>query len=393
MKDRMKRFCGRAVAVVSALLFVASSFQLIVFADDPVGNVVDYSLEETLNFIGHSVSGYYQSTSGMKKISFELQNVRWNSYVSTNGSSFDLSLKRFAVYSAPYPSDMVTSGAVICDLGLKFSNCYYMELYCGGAHNSSFYRDGMLTTVRPLNYVTIGDSRNNNSYHYITADIRSGRTTRPNAVILTAQNTGVQLANVGIVGGAFSFSQRQTVDVGELCFSYPYTPSGQYDQELWFCVSNISTNTDAVFLGGSYFTSQGLVSGDISGTITDSSGNSSDLNIPNVNLDVNIDVPDYSSKLDDLENAINPSLDSSQADIYNRFDSEGEEYNTLENSLLDNMASQIDNMDSIAFEFDPTYVEEAEDFTPLFNYPLVMWMTNLVLIISLISFLIFGKWV
>lgn len=387
MKKRFKAILGRVAALASALLFSISSLTFPASADS------EYQMTSISNDVFRSIlmpgtdhlNGYYLSTDGSYKPCTFVPRAYFTTFV---GSDISGGVQNYLAQSSclsfgctDYGSDIALTGNFLypifkIPLNLHFGNvkeCYYGCTYYVG--NTSFY-DYPIGSIRPYAYMVAGSY--NSSITYIGAN-SSGF---PNRATITT-SSGAPLSLFTSILGSFS-SSGSDLYISELDICCADLGNGE---------ANISVivprlNNDYIIFANSEPPSFSSSSGTVSGTASENSSGGFD-----VDFDISLDVPDYSYRLDAIEGAINPSLDSAQADIYNDFDSEGEEYHNLENSLLDNMASQIDNMDSIAFEFDPTYVEEAEDFTPLFNYPLVMWMTNLVLIISLISFLIFGKWV
>lgn len=394
MKKRFKAILGRVAALVSALPFVISSLSLSVSADTYYTRL---SWSTFSSLIGSTVQGYYLADGGVLKpitLSLHDNNTQYITSVSMDNTlapnATTLAPNSYICwYKCSIPSDLYLSSESYLpyfqiDWNVHFTNVTYFgcDTFC--------YNQRVYTTLNRqylAQYNTFIAGSDNSSVH--TVPFASGSDTLAGRTYVVNKSEAGQ----DYFGGIWAFYEGTATDyyIGSATYSNVFY--NKYGDYIYFGLSCPVLNPEWSFVDNSAPPAPGGGGGDDGGGGSATGSASGTYGDGDINLDLDISVPDYSSRLDAIEDAINPSLDSSQSDIYNKFDSEGEEYHNLENSLLDNMASQIDNMDSIVFEFDPTYVEEAEDFTPLFNYPLVMWMTNLVLIISLISFLIFGKWV
>lgn len=110
----------------------------------------------------------------------------------------------------------------------------------------------------------------------------------------------------------------------------------------------------------------------------------------NANFDININAPDYNSKLDAIQSAINPNYDSSSIDDMHAAIQTGV---SEENEVLEQASTVLTSLPD-NLQFDPTVTSGAiNPLNSFFNENIIGIMVFWVGTIAFISYILFGKWV
>lgn len=390
LKKRFKAILGRVAALASALPFAISSLAFPASADTYYTRL---SWSTFSSLIGNTVQGYYLADGGvLKPITLSLHD---NSTQYITSVSMDNSLAPNAATLAPnsyicwykcsIPSDLYLSSESYLpyfqiDWNVHFTNITYFGC------DTICYNQRVYTTLNRqylAQYNTFIAGSDNSSVH--TVPFASGSDTLAGRTYVSGKTE----VNQDFFGGVWAFYEGSAIDyyIGSATYSNVFY--NKYGDYIYFGISCPVINPEWSFVDNSAPSAPGGGGGDDGGGGSANGSASGTYGDGDINLDLDISVPDYSSRLDAIEDAINPSYDSSQLD---NMDSDISDYYSAESSLLD---AANDGLSSVPdLEFDSELIEDA--YNPLqsfFGINIVGIMIFWVGAIAFISYVLFGKWV
>lgn len=372
----------------------ASAYEL------PAGTV-EISSSSMLAYLGGTISGQYLK-SDLTYGSCDFTYLTSTLIVDGQGISGDLVGRTVLIYQSSFYSNLedlnstwALSYSGILDSYLNFSNVSYFDsgfiVDVGNSSNMTI-QDFTIGTLRQTNYF---DYNAGNTYDvsYIEENTSSGGAALANVQYSTFSNRYFSSFHLQL--DSSDIGSSGIVNIGSLTFSNERGGSVATNRLQIGIVCPI-INSDYVWEGsnppnppsqGDSVGVTGELTGDVTGTVGTDPVNM------DINVDVNIDVPDYNSKLDDINSALNPSYDSSAVDDMQLA---GSDYLSAEDSLMSDvdLDSNVGALDSAQddYIFDDGLIDDSEDFSPLWDINLIGIMIFWVISISTISFVIFGKW-
>lgn len=402
MKDSIKRFAGRAAAVVSALSFAMSTLSFPSFSASAAVNIQLDSLT-VRGLIGDTLQGYYVDSSRNYKaceFTFNSYQTMSDRYFTPTGS-YASGTQILLLYTTPLPADigqdLTQQDAIISvDLGLHLDNVTHFEMIFGGG------LDGYFTTSA---YSAL------NTYNYVLSTAPA----LPDRSITTGDGFRTSLAynpynnqRGGFYGmsGAGGYSalyyKMDSPTAGSVSIDTVQCSCLALGSSLHFVITLPYVNSDVEI--PSNISDLFPASGKASGTVSENSSGGYD-----VDYDLSIDLPDYSSQLDTIAN---PSLSAEQEGALSGLDSAGEALG----GSVDDYDDIVDDIDSYEWEIDgdsfalDTIDGDLPDLTPPTDVvdgvndlwelleldrsaPIILRYMPILILFMFGSYVIFGKWI
>lgn len=403
MKDSIKRFVGRAVAVVSALPFALSS--LPASADS---TVILLDSITTRYIFGDSISGGYLDNEGnFKSCTFEFSDLlSLGSSNLPNQGNYGSSTTILLHYRAEVQNDIgqvLTNFQPMCylDLDVTLENVTSFQ-WLSGAWINGVWTTTNLSTLNtyaymissapalPASSIGIGDGRYRTTF-------QGNRYSSGKAGLF--QVNGFDKAFSGCFYSVSSASAGSLyLDTIQFCCCFY---SGGFLEIAFTCPY---VNDDFVIPSDSPEIPSIGVGGSGSGTVSENSSGGYDFN-----YNIDIDIPDYSGQLDTIAN---PSLSSEQSDALSGLG----DANSAVGDAVDDYDGLIDDIDSYEWEIDgdsfalDTIDQDLPDLTPPTDIvdgvndlwelleldrsaPIILRYMPILILFMVGSYVIFGKWI
>lgn len=381
----LKRF---AVVTAAALFTLSSLVPLTIYADNPATRYQIYAQEFT-DYYDHIPASYLGFDGEYHSTYFDLYAPLANT--TSSGMCYYPSGERYNTASMPmvwyYCTDEIYNVTqnnalwevpkIIVHLNMHLSSCSYVTFGWSGYSEvmSGFY--GLpYAAVEPYNYIDFFIDRPENS-----GTINLGATdsfSYPCKLYNNSGSGGIQTIastnddDIYITDITYSCSTRDSTGRVWLGLYLPYVSENTVLEERGLPPE---PSDDPAFTDLT-----GVITGDL---VSNTTGYSA-------NFDININAPDYNSKLDAIQSAINPAYDSSSIDDMHAAIQTGV---SEENELLGEASTALTSLPD-SMEFDESLTSDAiNPLNSFFNENIIGIMVFWVGTIAFLSYILFGKWV